>query len=116
MFNRENKKDIENATNTFEIISEEMNFRNEPINTVILCWEEYDEKTLPSAFGLMATPKSPVNHEGVVMLFNNDDISLSVIDIRKIKSSVNNKIYHCTTNKSNLETELKKIFSQYCQD
>lgn len=47
MFNRENKKDIENATNTFEIISEEMNFRNEPINTVILGWEEWDEMFFP---------------------------------------------------------------------
>lgn len=116
MFNRENKKDIENATNTFEIISEEMNFRNEPINTVILGWEEWDENVLPSAFGLMATPKNPINHRGVVMLLNDNDISISVIDTRRIKSSVNDKIYCVTTDLSNLEKELKFIFSQYCKD
>ena len=116
MFNRENKNDISEATNIFKTISKEMNFKNEPIDTVILGWEEYDENTESSAFGMMAKPKIHVNHEGVVMLFNDNDISLSVIDIRRIKSSVNNKIYHCNTNKSNLEAELKKIFSQYCQN
>lgn len=50
------------------------------------------------------------------MLFNNNDISLYVIDIRRIKSSVNNKIYSVTTDLSNLEKELKLIFSQYCKD
>ena len=116
MFNRENKNDINEATNIFETISKEMNFRNEPINTVILGWEEWDENVEPSAFGMMATPSIPVNHEGVVMLLNNNDISLYVIDIRRIKSSVNNKIYSVTTDLSNLEKELKFIFSQYCKD
>lgn len=114
MFNRENKKDIENATNTFRTIADEMGFRKEPIDTVILGWEEYDENVEPSAFGYMAKPKIPVNHRGVVMLLNDNDISLSVIDIRKIKSSVNNKIYCVTTDLSNLEKELKIIFTQYC--
>ena len=116
MFNRENKKDIENATNIFRTIAAEMGFRKEPINTVILGWEEWDENVEPSAFGMMAKPSIPVNHEGVVMLFNNNDISLYVIDIRRIKSSVNNKIYSATTDLSNLEKELKFIFSQYCKD
>ena len=31
MFNRENKKDIENATNIFRTIAAEMGFRKEPI-------------------------------------------------------------------------------------
>lgn len=42
MFNRENKKDIENATNIFRTIANEMGFRKEPINTAILGWEEWD--------------------------------------------------------------------------
>ena len=53
-----------------------MGFRKEPIDTVILGWEEWDENVEPSAFGMMAKPSIPVNHEGVVMLLNNNDISL----------------------------------------
>ena len=51
MFNRENKKDIENATNIFRTIAAEMGFRKEPINTVILGWEEWDENVVyPQGF------------------------------------------------------------------
>lgn len=62
----------------------------------------------------MAIPNALIDYKGVVMLFNKNHISLSVIDIRCISRGLDEKFYYITTDLSNLEEELKIVFSQYC--
>lgn len=114
IFNRKDENDIKTAKNIFKTISDEMGFKCAPVNTFILRWEPFDANRDPLAFGYMAEPKGPIDYKGVVMLFNENHISLSVIDIRCISRGLDEKFYYITTDLSNLEKELKIIFSQYC--